>query len=64
MNLFKVLMLFVLFASPSFGQDIDIRPLDNNPKLTMEESAWLNGNIKPDGFNFGDSITACISFTF
>jgi hypothetical protein len=52
MKIFRVLLFFVLFDSPSFGQVIDISPVDNNPGLTMEESAWLNKNIKPDNFNF------------
>jgi hypothetical protein len=52
MKLFKILLFFLLVNISSFGQDIDIRPVDNNPRLTTEESAWLNKNIKPDSFNF------------
>ncbi|HVW61349.1 MAG TPA: hypothetical protein VHC48_14965 [Puia sp.] len=52
MKLFRILSFFLLIDISSFGQDIDIRPVDNNPRLTIEESAWLNKNIKPGSFNF------------
>jgi len=47
-----ILFFFVLLGTSSFGQDTYIQAADNNPRLTTEESAWLNKNIKPDNFNF------------
>ncbi len=52
MKAFKLMFLLVLAWSLSFGQSTGLTPADNNPKLTPEEGAWLNSNIKTDSFNF------------
>lgn len=46
------LVLFVLFSNALFAQNIDTSKTDNNPRLTSEESVWLNQVIKPGDFNF------------
>lgn len=52
MKLYSLLFLSVLFSATSFGQSNDTFPADNNPRLTAEESAWLNQNIQPGNFDF------------
>ena len=59
MNLFKVLFLFLLFHQSASAQVTDTSKIDDNPKLTKEESAWLNKNIKTENFNFDNK---CIGF--
>jgi len=63
MQLFRTLLFFALFGTSSFAQDMDIHPVDNNPRLTLEESAWLNKNIKPDSFNFDGKYVGFIELT-
>jgi hypothetical protein len=52
MKLLQFLLLVFAFQSFSFGQGPDISKMDNNPKLTIEESAWLNRNVNAGDFNF------------
>jgi len=62
-KLFRTLLFFVLFGTSSFGQGMDICPVDNNPRLTMEEGAWLNKNIKPDSFSFDGKYVGFVELT-
>ncbi|HMK24523.1 MAG TPA: hypothetical protein VK483_00735 [Chitinophagaceae bacterium] len=52
MKLFGIVILLISFYSTPFGQNIDPVSIDNNPKLSIEESAWLNKHIQSDNFNF------------
>jgi hypothetical protein len=52
MKLYTTLFLCVLFSNTLSAQGIDTSKTDNNPRLTTEESDWLNQAIKPGDFNF------------
>lgn len=58
MKRFSIAFLLALTCSLSFGQGTNVPVIDNNPKLTIEESTWLNSNIKTDGFNFDGKTVA------
>lgn len=52
MKPYITLFLLVLCGNTLFAQNIDTPKTDNNPRLTTEESDWLNQHIKSSEFNF------------
>jgi hypothetical protein len=54
----SVIFLITFSANSLFAQPLDTSRLDNNPKLTAAESAWLNNHIGHGEFNFDGKYVA------
>jgi hypothetical protein len=60
MRTFTILPLLILFYTASAQRYDTTKFIDNNPKLTQDESAWLNQVIQTGEFNFDNKRIAFV----